>query len=216
MKGTAPALRPSQAHELHLASSFGISAVSYSQTSERGFVRGLGGVTFGTETGAMVGGGGGVSINEYFDVIGEFGWMQNVLPSELGNQLDDLATLITLIEGVPVSLDAKVPAVYGFGGVRGNFPTGNRVTPFVEGGVGVGHITLDLKAEVLGIDISREVEEELGDTDDTQLLLAVGGGVNIAATSNVGFDVGYRYFRIFTDDPAINTSQVYGAAVFGF
>ena len=79
----------------------------------------------------------------------------------------------------------------------------------------MAHISLGLKAEALGIDISREVEQELDETDSNEFLLAVGGGINIAATSTVGFDVGYRYLRIFIEDP-INTSQLYGAVVLGF
>ena len=159
-----------------------------------------------------------MSLTPQLDIIGEFGWMQNVLPTELQNDVDAAATLITLLTGIPVAIDVKVPAVYGFGGLRGNVPTGSRVTPFVAGGVGVGRITLDVTAEALGIDISQEVEDELelGDTSATEFLLAVGGGINITATSNVGFDVGYRYIRIFSDDPSINTSQVYSAAVFAF
>ena len=196
--------------------SLSVSAICAAQTTERGFVRGLGGITFGTETGGAVGGGVGVNITDQLAIIGEIGWMQNVLPSELQDDLDTLTQFLTLFAEVPVTLDVKVPAVYGFGGIRANVPTGNRVTPFVEGGVGVARITLDVKAEVLGIDISREIEDELDDTDATEVLLTIGGGINVAATTNVGFDVGYRYLRIFTDDPATNTSLLYGAAVFGF
>ena len=90
------------------------------------------------------------------------------------------------------------------------------MTPFVEGGVGVARISLDIDAEAFGINISQEVEDELGDISSTEFMLAVGGGINVSATSNVGFDFGYRYIRIFTDDPSIDTSQVYGAAVLGF
>ena len=196
----------------------GFSSVGYGQTTDGGFVRGLGGVTLGTETGGTVGGGVGVSLSPHVDIIGEFGWLQNVLPSELQDDIDTAATLITLLSGVPVTIGAKIPAVYALGGVRGNIPTGSRVTPFVDGGVGVGRISLDIDVEVLGIDISQEVEDELelGDTSSTEFMLAVGGGINVTATSNVGFDFGYRYIRIFTDDPSIDTSQVYGAAVLGF
>ena len=47
--------------------------------------------------------------------------------------------------------------------------------------------------------------QEVGDLEFTRLLVVAGGGINIAATRRVGFDVGYRYHRIFADDPSITT-----------
>jgi opacity protein-like surface antigen len=179
--------------------------------SDRGFVRGLGGVTFGSaETASIVGGGVGVNVGDDFQIVGEFGRIHNVLPNDLNEELEDFADLLTLLSGVPVNLDAKVPAIYGLGGVRYNVPTGSRIRPFVEAQVGFAHISLDIEAEVLGVDISDEVEEE-ADLDATEFLLGLGGGIGIGLSERLGIDVGYRYGRIFTDDPAINTNAIYAA-----
>ena len=118
---------------------------------------------------------------------------------------------------MPVSLTLSVPSTYGFGGLRWSPPAG-RVAPFVEGGVGVAHIHASVdKAEVLGIDISGDVQDELGnDANATKFLLALGAGVNARMTRSLSADLGFRYTRVATADPAINSSMVYGAVKVGW
>jgi hypothetical protein len=193
-----------------------LPVVSAAQTTDHGFVRGLGGVTFGTETAGAAGGSFGVTVIPQLDVIGEFGWVQNVLPKALQEDIDNVVNLLSIILRVPISVDVKVPTFYGFGGVRANVPTGGRVRPFVEGAGGFGRITLDVDARAAGINISDEVEDAIDADSETKFLMAVGGGINIGLTSSVGVDIGYRFLRIFTDDPAINASQVYGGVRVGF
>jgi opacity protein-like surface antigen len=193
-----------------LASAQGASA-------PQGFVGGLGGVTFGTVTSAAVAGQGGVRIAPDLYVIGEVGYMRNVLPKKIRDEFDDLVDEIELEAGVPVSLSVSIPAKYGFGGLRWS-PSRGAVSPFVEGGVGVAHVNAKVdEATVLGIDISDEVKDGIGDdASATKFLFALGGGVNARISSALSADVGFRYTRIATDDPAINSSLLYGALKVGF
>jgi|SRR5215813_8451523 len=95
-------------------------------------------------------------------------------------------------------------------------PTTDPVTPFVEGNIGFANLSFDVDAEAAGIDISDEIED-LADVDsETEFLFLLGGGVALNATPVLGIDIGYRYNRIFTDDPAISLSAIYAAARFRF
>lgn len=180
--------------------------------SEHGFIRGLGGLTFGsTETASIVGGGVGVNLGDDIQITGEFGRIHNVMPKDISEMLDDLADLLTLELGVPVNFGATLPTIYGLGGVRYNVPTASRIRPFVEAQVGFANISADIEAEVFGIDVSDEVQEEADLDSATEFLLGLGGGIGIGLTDALAVDIGYRYGRIFTDDPAINTNAVYGA-----
>jgi opacity protein-like surface antigen len=114
--------------------------------------------------------------------------------------------------GVSVNVDISVPATYGFGGVRWIQPR-TPVAPFLEAGGGVGRIKLSIdRAEIMGIDVSGLIEDELGDeVSDTKFLFVIGGGVNARLATSFSVDAGYRFLRIATEDPAINTSMVYVA-----
>src|SRR5690606_31841062 len=145
-------------------------------------------------------------------------YMRNVLPKELQDDIDAMADLLSVAYGAPIDIRLSVPATYGFGGLRWTPPTGV-VVPFIEGGVGVGRLSARVdEAEVLGVDFSDLVEAELDDEDTnaTKFLLALGGGVTFRAARAVALDVGYRYTRIATDDPSVNTSMIYGALKVGF
>jgi hypothetical protein len=183
---------------------------------ERGFVRGLAGVTFGTaEASTIFGGGGGLTVGRGVQITGEFGRIGDVLPEELQDTLDLVSALLTVEVGVPIRLDVEASAFYGLAGARYTAP-GGRIRPFGEAQGGLAHVSFDISAQVAGIDLSREVEEDVGLEGGAQFLLGLGGGVTVMFTDAVGMDVGYRYGRIFTDDPVINMNAVYGAVRFNF
>ena len=190
---------------------------------ERGFVRGLGGVTFGTaENDAVFGGSVGVNVGRVVQIVGEAGRFQNVLSEDAQDDLNDLAGFLSSQIGARVSLDVTVPAFYVTGGARLIAPAGARVRPFVEGGVGIARLTFNVDASVAGIDISDEVKREaVGDEDnETDFLLTFGGGLLIPLGSSLGVEAGYRYGRIFTGDDGgdsgLNINAVYGAVSFRF
>ena len=94
------------------------------------------------------------------------------------------------------------------------------VAPFVEGGMGFANLSVDLHAEIDGVDVSDQADDLLEDEDDdldaTKFLLAFGGGLNARLAEQVRLDIGYRYTRIFTEDPVVNTSTIFAALKFWF
>jgi len=179
--------------------------------SEKGFVRGLGGLTFGTETSSIIGGGVGFNVGRVVQITAEIGRMQNVMPKALQEEFDLVSDLLSTELGVPITLDARVPALYFSGGIRANVPTSSRVKPFVEVQAGVASISADFDAEVAGIDVSNELDNELDLESESKFLFAIGGGISTALSQNTAVDIGYRYTRIATEDPAINASALYAA-----
>ena len=183
------------------------------RAQNRGFIGGLGGLTFGTETSSVFAAQGGVRVASQLVVFGEVGRMQNVLPGEIQDQIDDFVRTFEAETGVDALLEAKVPAFYGMGGIR--WSTDAPIAPFVEGAMGFANLSIDLHAEVDGVDVSDQADDLLEDEDDdldaTKFLLAFGGGINARLAEQVRLDVGYRYTRIFTEDPVVNTSAVFAA-----
>jgi len=186
--------------------------------SPRGFVGGMAGVTFGTVTDSGLAGQFGMRIGGGLHIVGEVGRLQDVLPKELSDKIDNLIDLAEDQTGLPVTVDVGAPATYGMGGLRWSPVSKGRVFPFVEGGLGVGHVRLKLELKVAGVDMSDEVWEQLDDEDTkiTKLLMGLGGGVNVRLNDTASIDVGYRYFRVFTGDPVVHTSMVYGAVKYSF
>jgi opacity protein-like surface antigen len=195
-----------------------LMSAGQASAQERGFIRGLGGVTVGTaETDAIYSGSVGVNIGPVVQIVGEVGRMQNVLSKDLQADLNDFADFISGQSGANVRIDVTVPALYATGGVRINAPSG-KVRPFVEGSVGFARLTFNVKAAVAGIDISDEVKESaVGDDDnETDLLISLGGGVSIPIASATAVEIGYRYGRVLVEDSGLNTNTAYGAISFKF
>lgn len=196
-----------------LALTLAMPAAAQGTSAPKGFVGGLGGVTFGTSsTSSAVGGQVGVRISRDLFVIGEIGRIQDVLPSDLA---DEIEAGIDFLEdqGIPVNISFKAPATYGFGGVRWAQNNGRRISPFVEGGLGFARISGEVSGTIAGIDVSEFLEDELELTDlsSTEVLLAVGGGANISLTPSVSVDAGYRLMHIFTEEDAPNVSMIFAA-----
>jgi opacity protein-like surface antigen len=70
----------------------------------------------------------------------------------------------------------------------------------------------------MGVDFSELIEDELDgdDTNATKFLVALGGGVTVRPSRSLAVDLGFRYTRIATEDPVINSSMAYGAVKVGF
>lgn len=92
---------------------------------------------------------------------------------------------------------------------------------FLEGG-GAAQVKARLTAlirgsETLQGDISDLVSVPFTESSpQTKALATFGGGLMLTITQKMGVEMGYRYIRIFTDNPAINTGTIYGALRFGF
>jgi len=185
----------------------------------RGFVGGFGGATFGTaEPGIVFGARTGVEIVPGLHIIAEIGRLNDVLPTDVRDELDFVESLLELELGMPVTIDLTAPATYGLFGARWSRHTG-RVSPFVEGGIGAAKVTIDFdEVSVGGIDVTSIVRDEIGaeNLESTELLIGLGGGVNAEITSAASVDIGYRFSRITTEDPAIDLSMFYGMFVYSW
>ncbi len=182
--------------------------------AHRGFVGGLAGVTVHEQTGGVLGAQAGVRLAGGFHLIGEGGLLRNVLPAQVQGDIDIVSALLGL-GGASDEVDARLQALYGFGGVRWS-PAGGPVAPFVESGFGMARLTFRVDAGA-GSDVAQEIEDDLRESvEATKPLFMAGGGVRAALGGPLSLDAGYRYSRIFTDEPAINAHVVYGAIKVGF
>ncbi len=184
-----------------------------------GFVGGLFGVTFNTVTSTAVAGQAGVHVGKGLFIFGEGGRINDVLPTDIADQIEDAEEFIESQVGLPVQINAKLPSTYVFGGARWTLPEG-RIRPFLEGGAGMAHLEAKIRATVGGIPVPRELIEQFDDQglDSNEPMLVLGGGVNVGLTRALSIDAGYRYMRVFVEDPAptVATSVVFGAIKVSF
>jgi opacity protein-like surface antigen len=193
------------------------AAPAAAQAPSSGYVRGFGGVSFMSETGGVFGGTVGLRVTPHVDVIGDVGRVTNILPRTIQRDLDAAASELGSYFGSPVTIDGKAPCVYGFGGVRLRRVSAQRVALFVEAGAGVARGTASIAAETGGVNVSREVVALLRvKHSETQPLFAIGGGVQVPLNSRLSLDLGYRFMRIFTDDPRIDTATMTAGFAWGF
>jgi hypothetical protein len=184
-------------------------AVSPALAEPAGFVRGFGGVSFLSEPGAVFGGTVGIRLTSWVEAIGDIGRMTNILPRQIQQDVDAAAGQFGGFFGAPVTIDLEAPGLYAFGGVRVSRIVSSRMKVFGEGGYGVARGTSDITAHAGTADVSQQVTAILRLKDSvTRPLVAVGGGVSIPLTDHLTTDLGYRFLRIFTDDPRINTGMM--------
>lgn len=140
-----------------------------------------------------------------FEIDGEFGRMQNIVPKSLAD------TTLSVSGG---EAKAELPAWYGMGNLRLIAPTGP-VQPFVTAGAGFAR--LHPRFTVNDPDVSvQSIFGENGDT--TKFLAGVGGGLRVTA-GRVLIDGGYRFIRVFqkyrsdanfnNDDVLVNVHMFY-------
>ena len=196
-----------------------------------GDLTGLGGFTgsLGETTGtAMVEG--GVRITKRTMVFGNFGRFAN-LQAERQPTLDSATAAFSANEGLEVIASGTLPAWYGIGGLRVEVPAGNRVLPYVLGGVGFAHLNPtpefsfasgtmpDGSTPAVGVDVTSMLESAgtfVEPPSSTSFMFMLGGGVQVPVTPHWIVDAGYRYSRISADSTlntlALNTNGM----TFGF
>lgn len=196
-----------------------VAAAAAQTTGERGFGRVVGGVNFGTETGALVAAGGGVRVAPHLVLIGEVGRFSNVLPKELQRDLDEVAVLLAPQFGQQLVIDGGARAVYAVAGIRVTGRESARVSMFAEGAAGRARGTSVIHASVGGLDVTNGVERALGfPRSETHNMYTAGAGLTIGAGRHTAFELGYRFVRIQlgSDDPRINASVLHLSARVGF
>jgi opacity protein-like surface antigen len=189
---------------------------------DRGFVRAMVGATMVTESGVTFGAAAGMKLNPNLEIFGEFGRMQNVLPSSVLEEVERASALVVNPLGGKASSTASATASYGLLGVRRNVIKVGDAQVFVEGGAGAARVESELEAlirgsETLQGDISHLVSVPFTESSpQTKALATLGGGFGLDITQKIGVEMAYRYVRIFTDNPAINAGNLYGAVRFAF
>jgi opacity protein-like surface antigen len=112
------------------------------QTTERGYVSGLGGFAASPDTTSgnlLVEG--GVRIAPHLLVFGSVGEFHNRQPSDAQSAVDSTTAMLSVAQGLGVVGTPRVPAWYSMGGLRYDVPMQARVSPYVLGGLGVARLT---------------------------------------------------------------------------
>jgi hypothetical protein len=179
-----------------------LSVPAFAQTPSAppkgGYIAGVGGMTFGTETSSLFGGEVGVEATPNVTVYGTMGRMQNIAPTYVKDYLDGSG------------LTMKSPAFFGIGGVKYRIPTNSSVRPYVLGGGGIGSTKLKVTATGVG-DITDAFIAEAGlaqsDVKATRFVVETGGGIEIPV-GPIYVDTGYRFDKFVNLEDA-NVSRAY-------
>jgi opacity protein-like surface antigen len=191
----------------------------------RGYIAGLAGTTHAVESDQSYAGLGGWRLNQRVDLFAEIGWMRNVIGQDLSDQLKVTEAKIRADNArqfgseFPVEFDARVPAWYGFGGVRFNpLPSTGKISTFLEGGIGAARLRPEVHLTVNGDSLDAEAAALTGIDGDTQqvgTLAGGGGGVAVQLWKRIRVEGGYRYMRLF-GDAKTNINRVHVGAGWSF
>jgi opacity protein-like surface antigen len=175
-----------------------VLAASAAQAQEKGYVQGVSGLTFQSETSTLMGGEIGFNVTPDLVIYGQGGRMLNVLPKSVQNDLDFASQVLTLATGQRWAFDGKVRATYFGGGAKYLIPTGSGIRPYVLGGVGLAKLKGSITEVDLGDYLDILVDEGLIDEDDVkadEFSYEFGGGVSVPV-SVIQLDFGYRFMKI--------------------
>ena len=192
--------------------------VAQAQDAPKGYVQGFAGAAHTEEADTVYAGLGAWRINDRLDVFGEAGRMRNVIGVDLSLRLTAVEAQLRASNTAqfgstfPVVFEARVPAWYGFGGVRVHGPSAGRVSTFAEGGVGTARLDPQVHLTVNGENLDSEAAALTGlrqGQQQLEFLAGGGGGVAFHVWRRVRIEGGYRYMRFFGDAKAnINSVRV--------
>lgn len=152
---------------------------------DRPQVGAFGGYTFGSTTEATTFGGNiQTPLGSGLQIVGEFGRLEDVMPSTLG----------TLIDFTPV--DLHLSAWYGEAGVRFTAPGRGSVRPYAEATGGFARMHTAFSGAGAA---DPFISTALRFLDRTEPMLGAGAGVAFTG-GPVTLDFGYRYKRILASD----------------
>jgi opacity protein-like surface antigen len=205
-----------------------VAAPSFAQEKRvqdpNGYVSGFGGAAWadGNSTGSVLFEG-GVRVAPHITAFGNVGRFTN-LKGDLQPTLDAATTSLSQ-EGLAVTSGGTLPAWYGLGGLRAEFPASAHALPYILGGLGAARLNPTAQFTFASGTMPDGLTPDVG-TDVTSSLIALGsftappasnalmfmlgGGVEIPTTPHWAVDLGYRYSRIAADSTlsaaALNTN----------
>ena len=188
------------------------------QDAPRGYIQGLAGGAHTEETDTVYAGLGAWHLNDRVDLFGEVGRMRNAIGADLSLRLEAIEAQIRTSNAAqfgstfPVVFEARVPAWYGFGGVRVHGPSAGRLSTYLEGGAGTARLDPQVHLTVNGESLDREAAAITGlgaGRQQLEFLAGGGGGVALQLWRRIRIEGGYRYMRFFGDAKAnINSVRV--------
>jgi opacity protein-like surface antigen len=176
----------------------------------RGYIEGIGGLTFGTESATMFGGEIGFDLSPTIEVYGSIGRMQNIAPSYINEQLEVVEDVLLALTGQQLDFDAKAPSFFGVGGLKMRFPLESSLMPYVLGGFGFGSIDVNITEASVGDFTEALIADGYllrEDVEATKMMFELGGGVAIPV-GGMHLDLGYRFGKFFGVEDA-NVSRAY-------
>lgn len=173
------------------------------------------GVTFPSPGGALFGAGAGVTLDAVpgLTVFGEIGKLSNVMTGDLQDIVDALVGVDESDE-FDFEFDISLPTTFFVAGARYHVRTNGPLGVFVEGGLGIGRVGLDVTLVVEGEDFTEELEDELRAQGllepATEALFIIGGGVHWPVTERVDVTGGLRLNRVSAADGITKTALYVG------
>ena len=174
-------------------------AVSPAARQRRGFVLGMGGLTFQSEISGLFGVEDRGNCCQRFGVVRSRGANDQCAPEIDTGRVHDVAQTLEALTGFEWEFDGKISGVYWGGGAKYLVSTNGPVRPYVVGGVSAVYLKASIREMDLGEVLDDLIDDGYFDEDDfrgTRFGFEAGGGVSIMAHHRLLFDVSYRYMRI--------------------
>ena len=201
-----------------------LPTAAVAQDAPKGYIQGMVGAARAEETDTLYAGLGAWRVTGRVDVFGEVGRMRNTIGPDLRARLAAIEAQIRASNTTqfgttfPVAFEARVPAWYGFGGVRVHGPAAGRLATYLEGGAGTARLDPQVHLTINGENLDSEVAALTGLGEGRQQLEFVaggGGGVGLQVWRRVRVEGGYRYMRFF-GDAKTNINRVHFGAGWSF
>ena len=177
------------------------------------YIEGVAQSSFGSVTSQSFGAEGGFLVAPKLVVFGEFGFVRDAAPSEVGVAAQAIAGYLTAVQSASVTYSVRQPVTFGVAGIKYLIPYDERIQPYVLGGFGLARYTRDVSFIVGGTDVTTTLSQygvTLGSDlagSTTSPMLSAGGGVAWTVKPPFVVDFQFRYGRIFAEDTGINLSR---------
>lgn len=169
------------------------------QAQDQGYVVGLGGMTFATETAQMFGVEVGAQVlHPRVVIFGEAGRMMNILPKRIQADLDDITEFFEFESDDNWEFQGEAPANYFGAGVKALFGSSDTGSFYVVGSAGVAAIKVTITEIDLGEIADELVDHGFLDGDDVkgnEFYFSLGAGYRRSLGAAL-LDVGYRLIRV--------------------